>query len=520
MPESVRGEFAVTAAVATVVLVGALAGIPAEATGGPTHGRAAELLHGGDAELASEMYAELAALDAADVDSRVGHVRSLLALDRWREALEEAGRYSAALPDSPEIRTALGEAFLRAGRFDDVERNLAPVVAAMASTDREGIPDATLARALVGLGRLRDAEGRAPIAAEYLNRALELAPEDRYVIYEAAGAAPTRDEIVARLERYLGLSEGDDPDHIEAARGKIRFYGMLGERRVWVAEARPERVELPLIPIADGAGGVIGYALDIAIGSKKPVRVLLDTGSTGLFLLHRIAKKRGFRPIAEETVFGGGGKKRHLSARGLFPAVKIGGLSFKDALATTTQREIDRTGRFHGLIGLSVFAGYRVLLDLDENVLVLDRSAPESTGGTPYWSVSGQMLVKAATTAGGEGLFLFDTGATRTAVSLDLARHSTGTSLGQRLDIQGYGGTLENARQVHGLGVEFQGLETPGLGVNAADLSVRSRLGRVEISGFVGLDLLAGRRIVVDTRTQRIEVSSPEPRGKRERLGR
>ena len=512
-----RGEIGIATAVATVVVVGALAGTPARTTRGATHARAAELLVEGDAELASEMYAELAAVDLGDVESRVGRVRSLLALDRWREALEEAERYAAALPDSPEIRTALGETYLRAGRFDEVEAIVAPVVAAIATTDREDIPDATLARALVALGRLRDAEGRAPIAAEYLNRALELAPQDRYVIYEAAGAAPTREEIVARLERYLGLSEGDDPDHIEAARGKIRFYGMLGERRLWVAEARPERVELPLIPIGDGAGGVVGYALDISIGSKKPVRLLLDTGSTGLFLLHRIAKKRGFRPIAEETVFGGGGKKRHASPRGLFSSVKIGGLSFRDALATTTQREIDRTGRFHGLVGLSVFAGYQVLLDLDENLLVLDRSAPESTGGTPYWSVSGQMLVRAATTAGGEGLFLFDTGATRTAVSLDLARHSTGTSLGQRLDIQGYGGTLENAREVHGLGVEFQGLETSGPGVNAADLSVRSRLGRVEISGFVGLDLLAGRRIVVDTRAYRVEVSSPERRGRKQR---
>jgi len=264
---------------------------------------------------------------------------------------------------------------------------------------------------------------------------------------------------------------------------------------------------------------VIGYALDVSIGSKKPVRLLLDTGSTGLFLLQRIAKKRGFRPIAEETVFGGGGKKRHVSPRGLFSSVRIGGLTFKDALATTTQREIDRTGRFHGLLGLSVFAGYRVILDLDENRLILDRSAPASNGGTPYWAVSGQMLVKAATTAGGEGLFLFDTGAARTTVSLDLARHSSGATLGQRLDVQGYGGNLESARAVHGLGVKFQGLETPGPGVNAADLSVRSRLGRVEISGFVGLDLLAGKRIAVDTRTHRVEVSSPESQGKKRRKG-
>jgi tetratricopeptide (TPR) repeat protein len=439
----------------------------------------------------------------------VGRIRSLLALDRWREALDEATRFAGVLPDSPEIATALGEALLRAGRFEEADATLSPIVATIAAPDREGIPDATLARALIALGRLRDAEGKAPIAAEYLNRALELAPDDRYVAYESAGAAATRAEIVARLEHYLSLSEGDDPDHIEAARGKIRFYGMLGERRVWVAETRPDRIEAPLIPIGDGAGGLIGYAVDVNIGSKKPVRLLLDTGSTGLFLLQRIAKKRGFTPITEETVFGGGGKKRHLSPRGLLPSLKIGDLAFKDALATTTGREIDRTGRFHGLLGLSVFSGYRVALDLEENRLILERSSAASDGGTPYWSVSGQMLVRAATSAGGGGLFLFDTGATSTTVSLDLARHSSGATLGQRLEVQGFGGNLESAREVHGLRVEFQELVTEGPTVNAADLSVRSRLGRVEISGFIGLDLLAGRRIVVDTRVRRVEVTTP-----------
>jgi tetratricopeptide (TPR) repeat protein len=475
-----------------------------------THARADELLLGGDAALASEIYAELAASDALDIGSRVGRIRSLLALDRWREALDEATRFAEALPDSPEIATTLGEALLRAGHFEQVDEILSPIVAKIASPDREGTSDATLARALIALGRLRDAEGRAPIAAEYLNRALELAPDDRYVIYESAGAAATREEIVARLERYLSLSEGDDPDHIEAARGKIRFYGMLGERRVWVVETRPDRIEVPLIPIGDGAGGLIGYAVDVKIGSKKPVRLLLDTGSTGLFLLQRIAKKRGFTPIAEETVFGGGGKKRHVSPRGLFPSVKIDDLAFKDALATTTGREIDRTGRFHGLLGLSIFAGYRVVLDLEENLLTLDRSSDPSDEGSPYWAVSGQMLVRAATSVGGGGLFLFDTGATSTTVSLDLARHSPGATLGQRLDVQGFGGSLESAREIHGLAVEFHGLETPGPTINGADLSVRSRLGRVEISGFIGLDLLAGRRIVVDTRTRRVEVSTPE----------
>ena len=39
-----------------------------------------------------------------------------------------------------------------------------------------------------------------------------------------------------------------------------------------------------------------------------------------------------------------------------------------------------------------------------------------------------------------------------------------------------------------------------------SDLTQRSRLGGVEISGFLGMDLLDGTTIVVDTRARRVAV--------------
>lgn len=505
-------------AAATVVLMvalGALSSRPAaqeQEGAGSSLERADFLLRGGQVERAAEMFARLAEANPEDARSRAGRVRCLLALDRWREALAEATRFSAQLPLSPVVATVLGEASLRAGRFEEVDAVLSPVVAALGLPDRGGVPEATMARALLALGRLRAAEGRGAVAYEYVNRAAALAPDDPWVVYESAGAAPDRAAIVARLERYLALSAGDDPDRIEAARGKIRFYEALGESEVWVVEARPERIEVPLGAIGDGFGGVLGYTVDVALGPKRPVTLMLDSGSTGLFVLERIARKHGFEPLAVETVFGGGGDRRHESPRGLFPDFALGGLRFSGALATTTAHEIDPTGRFHGLLGLSIFDGYRITLDLDERRLILDRTVSEQTAGGSYWDVSGQLLVRASTSAGDGGLFLLDTGATRTSVSLDLAQHSPGVTLGRPVRIEGYGGTLAGARVAHGLGVEFEGGATPGTTVNATDLAVPSRLGGVEISGQVGLDLLAGRRIDIDTRSRRVSVAEVERR--------
>jgi hypothetical protein len=95
---------------------------------------------------------------------------------------------------------------------------------------------------------------------------------------------------------------------------------------------------------------------------------------------------------------------------------------------------------------------------------------------------------------------------------MELAEHTRQAELGQGVDITGYGGAIAGARTVHGLSVRFGELVTEGKTVNAVDLSVRSRMGGVEISGYVGLDLLAGKRIVVDTRSRRVEVSPPARR--------
>jgi len=69
---------------------------------------------------------------------------------------------------------------------------------------------------------------------------------------------------------------------------------------------------------------------------------------------------------------------------------------------------------------------------------------------------------------------------------------------------------MKGAATVRGLSVAFQGLAPRASTLNAVDLTLRSRLGGVEISGFLGLDLLQDAVVVVNTRTRRISVSRAE----------
>ena len=58
-----------------------------------------------------------------------------------------------------------------------------------------------------------------------------------------------------------------------------------------------------------------------------------------------------------------------------------GELSFTDALASTSESEFDPQRRYHGLIGISVFNGYRVTLDLSrQRLLLAPAGGPEQPG--------------------------------------------------------------------------------------------------------------------------------------------
>ncbi len=398
-----------------------------------------------------------------------------------------------------EHAAARGGELLRAGRLLEAEAMLAPL---------EADPDAP-PRGLIALARLRAASGRHAEAAALAATALERGGNDPLVLFWAAESIGDRARAIDLLERYLALDPQDQDDWVEAARGTLRLHRALGDREVWIPVQTPQRIVLPLRLAWDDSGRKLGYVVEARIGHKaKPVKLMLDTGSTGLFLVERMARKRGFQFLAEETAFGGGGDKRHRNRRGLFPVFRLGGLAYEAALAGTTRTELEPYGRYHGLLGIQALSGYRAVLDLRNQRLTLTRIADDgaSPEGEPFWMFSGQMLVRAATAGGPPGLFLFDTGASWSILSRDYAARLDGVRHEPTSDLRGFGGKVADASIVAGAEVRFGGLTSGSGGLRSFDMSVRSDVGGVEVSGFIGLDLLDEVRVTIDTVSQRVVV--------------
>ena len=138
--------------------------------------------------------------------------------------------------------------------------------------------------------------------------------------------------------------------------------------------------------------------------------------------------------------------------------------------------------------------------------MILDREGGGAEGST-YYTVGGQMLVRAETTHERSGMFLFDTGSTSTLVADSLLDNVENVKIGGAVQLPAYGGLRRGARTLDGIGVLFQGVGTEDRQLRAIDLSLRSQVGGVEISGFLGLDLLGGKKIVIDTRRRTVAVN-------------
>jgi tetratricopeptide (TPR) repeat protein len=448
----------------------------------------------------------LAALPTPAEDTAT-RVHELLGRGEWRTALAQAERAAESAPDDVGARALLAEVLFRAGRLDRVETLLGPAAS---------LPP----RGLMTLGRLRQAQGRDEEAVGLFDAAVAAAPEDREILYAATEATATRQTAIERYERYLERSNGDRPERIESARGAIRVLRALGERKVWIRRARPERVELALERLWDPRTGAIqGFVVRGALGPGKPVPLLLDSGSGGLHVIERVARKHGFTPLSDASGFGGGGEQRHELTHGTFPTLELGGLRLDEVTATVRGGELDPTGRYHGILGLAAFEGYRVTLDLAQGRLALEPEPddPTTPSSAAYWTVGGQWLTQVDLGGSEPALFLFDTGATSTIVDLGAASRLPQAILGPARGVTGFGGALSGARSISGITVSFQGTSTEGRTLAGVDLAQRSELSGIEVSGYLGLDLLNGTRIVIDTGRQRLRIEPSSPRGTKKR---
>ena len=239
-------------------------------------------------------------------------------------------------------------------------------------------------------------------------------------------------------------------------------------------------------------------------GRRRPAWALLDSGSPGVFLARYLRKKVDHEALSEETAFGGGGSGRQGIVTARLKKLSLGGLAWTDAQVSFSSGDLSNERLYDAIIGFNLFHGYRVTIDPRASTLTLTEKSAKAppADASSFWRFAGQWLVEVE--AGGTtGAMIFDTGASTTVLDTNFAERA-GAAVSGTSRVRGFGGEHAGAGRAGPLTLQVLGTSRKLTGPATVDLSLRSRLGGVEVVGFLGWDVLGTHRWVIDTTTQQI----------------
>jgi len=286
----------------------------------------------------------------------------------------------------------------------------------------------------------------------------------------------------------------------------------MRERKIMTLASRYEKTEIPLLKLINETH-TFYYGLEVSVNGV-PVRLLLDTGATGVLIQRRAAEKAGVIRLSNATYRGiGNNIKAPTGYRGIADQMRVGSLEFRNVVISAADQEF--SAQHDGLIGSNVFSDFLMTLDFTGGKLRLeplpdyrpedeepqDATVPPGMRNAVRMFQFGHMLlVPARVNDSREVHFLLDTGAFRSLISYDMAAEVGKISRDDKMQMKGINGRVADVYQTGNLTLQFAGFRQKSVGMTAFDLWDQSRGIGTEVSGLFGLPLLNLFTLTLDYR--------------------
>lgn len=428
--------------------------------------------------------------------SPLEEARALLDGDKFEEALAMARGLVAELPGDAAARVMLADALYRRGDFEESEAAYRQAVEV----------DPNAAAAQFGMGRILRTSGRYGEAAAFFHKAAALDPNNPKYIRTLANHLARREDVIAMLEQYLKMPEVEEERIRKNTAAWVELLKFLGDEPLGeVVRAEPTTLSLNVLK---------GQAyLNMDVDRAKRQRFAFDTGSTGMTISPRLAKRAKVKRIQPFSITGMGGTGTVQGELVLIREIRLGGIAIRNVTATIA----DPKGPEEGLLGPSFFSAFEIRIDLAEGGLSLvpHGEAPPPAGNTAriaFRNVGGQIVVPAS--LNGTTLnAMVDTGAQSSLASFSTEARIEGLEVVAPSMSQGRSFGLAGAmtRKTIRSGVlALAGREFKADGMPCVDLSRFSHALESEIYLVVGFPELSAFTVGIDYRTNTLELT-PKP---------
>lgn len=431
-------------------------------------------------------------------------VRALIADKRPAEAKLEAESGVLKWPDAAPVMTARGMVHFRFGEMVEAERTFRT-----AFSGAQGFPYAR-----VGMGAMFQAMSMEESARTMTEMAIREAPDDPALMLQMAEGARDREAHLgwllkahARMEPSTEAAK-DLAAHIEADQA-------MGDRTGSRLTSPYGNYEIPLLDALKDYD--LRKYVRVSINGNKPVRMLLDSGASGITLAESYAKKFGLEQLNlknSEELRGIGDKKPLPLFQYRADSLQAGDVTYANRIVSAARRLT--TDGEAGVIGTDVFDDFVITMDFPRRKLHLrsyvgeskppgDRpievAAPPPEGFFRFYRFRHLLLIPVF--VGRErkrGLFLIDTGAASVLLSYEFGKENLFKVKKSDAKLSGAQGTVDRAYTAENIELTFGGFKYPSSTLWSFETKKLNDSIGTEMSGILGMPVLAQLEVTIDYR--------------------
>ena len=469
----------------------------------PSNGDAVKTFQEGDYKTAIPLLR--AAIEKAPEDSALhaALLSSLVYQGQIDDAAELSSLDAEKFPSSAKVIAARGEFAYYQG---DMPQAVTLFKAALKLDD-------STARGYDGLSRIMHAASMYHSARLFSMKAHDLDSSDAFITEHWLPYAPLekRKELAAA---FVAAHPWFYPDRDKNMFTAGQVNEQLKGRKLYELEGDRKETTLHLEPVMYDATHFRGVGLDFKIQNGRPLRLLLDTGASGILIAQRSADKAGLGHLGSMQISGIGDDGKKAVFASIADSCEVGGLKYKACLITVTEGRRNLVGEVDGLIGADFFSAYLIHLDFQKrqmrlvpqpsrepNPLGYDRSVPaDEKEFTPVFRYGHHLYVTTQLNGKINGLFLLDTGASLSNIDSTFARLSTKIHGNSYLHIKGVSGEVKEVFEADKAVLQFSHFRQQNLGLVAFNLNNQPGHEETRMSGILGFPVLEMFRLTLDYR--------------------
>ncbi|MCZ6779548.1 MAG: aspartyl protease family protein [Acidobacteria bacterium] len=408
------------------------------------------------------------AAHASELDpSSIEPYRWLARLARWRGDLEEARKHlKSALelePDRTGLRTELATLHAAEGHYMRAQRNYRRAV--------RGEPDDARAAMEAAL-RLRNPKRR----DDALRRLSERFPDD------------------SRIQSWAALCR-----EIEG-------------RKFWQAQPHLSPVSVPMRIDAQHFATV-----GAQIGDQINVRLLLDTGTSGLKLTEEVARRAGVQTFGPLSISGLGSERAPRARLGLLKQMKLGPLTLHDVPVTV----LESLPKGDGLFNPRSIGTEAVRFDVSRRKLLLGSRVdllPEGSEPRRFFEIEEHLLVHLYLNGRSRHAML-DSGSGATILDVSLVREIPQRRPmlfeGMTFSLSGVVGEVKEAKPIHVSRLNLGDLVVQNSILFEADLSLFGAYLGTDVELLLGADYLSRYDTTLDYRAMEMTLEPVQKKRRR-----